>query len=212
MADAVVGDMFLLTANGVYAQQRIMLTHNYRLIAIDPGITVELATSTLIKGVRAGAGGSDLWETKYLAALPPQYTLDNWQAQLIEPQRFVPVNFTRNVAGTHAGDTETGNQAAVITLRTEKSGRNQVSNKHIGPIPQDVAVQDDGLVTAAYKTILGTLATALLANYQDAATGAIFQPVINHHTSPVVTYDPLKTYVLGSTLRVMRRRTVGLGI
>jgi len=154
MADANAGDLFLATAGGSYAGQRIMFTHNYRLEAVDPGVSTGLATATLNKGVRGDVTGDDLLETSYLLCLPQNYSLLYWRTQLIEPQRYVGIDFARDVTGLIEEDAVTGNVAGVVTLRTDKAGRNQVSNKHIGPVPTSGANLESGTLKAAYKALL----------------------------------------------------------
>lgn len=212
MAFTAPGDLFLVTAFGSVFGQRIMLTHNYELTTVNMNVLVSDIETSIIKQVRGGAGGTNVLEGAYLALLPADYTLDFWQAQIIGPNRFVPVTVNRGTVGTHASGTEASNQAAVITLRTDKAGRNQVSNKHIGPIPQGATVQNNGLVQAAYDALLTTLKTGLLSTLTDVNYGASWRPVINHHTKPIISSDPLTSGLNGTTLRTMRRRTVGLGI
>lgn len=209
--DAAVGDQVILTAFGTWAGERIMMVRGYRITATNAGITTDLANATLIKYVRAGALGLDAYESDYLACLPPQYTLDFWRSQIVRPVRTVPIDFLRAAPGTHAEDTETGNQAAVITFRTAFSGRRHVSNVHIGPIPQGPLTQDNGLVTAAYKSLLDTLATNMLNSFSDLATGLTFEPSIFHKPFGPLLYDKITTQVVQNELRTMRRRTVGRG-
>lgn len=211
MPSSLVGDILQVTFRGRYEQQRIMLVHHYRLDAVNPFTDAQNVQLALADKVRAGAGGGNIIEGSYLACLPPQYTLEKIRTQTIALQRLVMTEVARNVPGTHGGDTETGNQAAVVTLRTALAGRSQVSNKHIGPIPQDVTVQDNGLVTVAYKALLTTLASNLAVQFADAGTGATFTPVIFHKTGTGPNYSVIERWLAQETLRVMRRRTVGLG-
>lgn len=211
MPSSLVGDILQLTFLGRYAGQRIMLTHHYRLDAVTAFTDASLVQLGLLDEVRAGAGGGNVIEGSYLACLPAQYTLEKIRAQTIALQRLVPTEVARNVNGTHGDDTETGNQAVVITLRTAVAGRSQVSNKHIGPIPQAVTVQDDGLLTVAYKTLATTLASNLNVQINNVATGAVFSPVIYHRTGDGPNYSKILSYLTQPNIRVMRRRTVGVG-
>lgn len=212
MADATVGEVYLVTAMGSWAGQRIMFTQTYRLDAVGPFVTHTLASATLLKYIRGGVGGLDAYESLYLALLPAQYTLDYWRAQCIRSVRYVPVDFNRGVPGTNAEDTEAGNQAAVLTLRTVLSGRNQVSNKHIGPLPQGVATQDDGLLTAGYKTLLSNFGTALLNSFSDLPTASTFTPCIYHGEPPLPEANQVTSFVVQDTIRTMRRRNLRAGI
>jgi len=212
MADAVVGDVWQVSFRGEYNAQRIILTHTYRVAALTGIIPDALAAQTILDAVRGGVGGNDLIESKYLACLPAQYELLSIRAQNVKPNRRVYHEVVRNQPGTHAEVGETGNVAAVITLRTAFAGRSQVSNRHIGPIPSTGTVQVLGALTGAYKTLLGTLATALLQSWANLVPDITFEPVILHPIDlvPPVT-DKVTTAIIGEQVRVMRRRTLRIG-
>lgn len=205
-----LNDLFRVSAVGECFSQRIMFTMDYQVITVGTS-TVEATVSVDLMDAVQGGGGADLLETDYLALLPPDYTLVYWQAQKLFPTRYAYVKGSRGVAGAHANATETANQAAIITLRTVLAGRQDISNKHIGPIPQGAGVQTNGLLDAAYKTKLGTFATSLLSIVTGPVTGTQWQPVVIHK-SPAGTSTVLRTQIVGDTVNTMRRRTVGRGI
>jgi len=148
----------------------------------------------------------------YLACLPSQYELDSIRGQIIAPNRRVYSETLRGVPGTHLDTLETANLASVITLRTAFAGRNQVGNKHIGPIPSSGAVMTLGELTGAYKTLLTTLAGALMASIVPAGIAAVARPCIYHPDGAVPpNTDWVESAIVGETVRVMRRRTVRLG-
>jgi len=209
VADVQVGDIFQVSFKGSIFGTRILLVHHYRASTVPAGLGVIDATEELLDGVRAGVGGDDLLETDYLACLPPEYALDQIVAQLVS-SRYRRLVYNAGTTGTHAASTEASNQAAVITLQTDNAGRSQISNKHIGPLPQDVSVQDEGELTVAYKTILGTLLVGLLTPVSQIGGTLIFDPVI-WHKNEVVNFSMLSAGYVQDTLRTMRRRTLFLG-
>jgi len=202
-------DIFAVAAIGQYEGQRIMLTHTYTVLSVTGSIG-ELSFTTSVLDALRGAGGGDKYETLYRDCLPPQYTLLRWVAQKVRPTRFQYQIVTRNVAGLHAADTETGNLAAAVTFRTVLAGRSEVGTKHIGPLPMDVSVTDNGLLTAAYKAKLELLAQAMETNIVMAGVGTL-APCIQHPVPPG-SYTLIFNHVIGDTVNVMRRRTVGRGI
>lgn len=204
------GDLFRVAAVGQVFMQRVMLTHAYAVLSVDPGQGELAITTKLIDGLRAGGGG-DAWETAYMACLPPQYTLSYWHAQKVAPVRYRYHKVTRDIPGDHGANTEATNQTGTITLQTLLSGRDQIAVKHIGPIPQDITVQADGLLTTAYKTLLNTLANGLLAQITDETINLVMVPVIPHSATPG-SYTLAFSAITGETINVMRRRTVGRGI
>lgn len=202
-------DLFRVAAVGEAFNQRIILTHAYAVQTVSGAPSEATVSGFLLDQLRAGGGG-DLFETLYLACLPPQYTLLYWQVQKVAPTRFRYYKFTRTQAGTHAAAARTANQAAVITFGTLLGGRSQVSNKHIGPIPEGVNVQVDGLVASAYKDKLSPLASGMLQSVGTFGDPANLVPCIPHRT-PAGSYTLMFNNIVQSTIRVQRRRTVGLG-
>jgi hypothetical protein len=100
--------------------------------------------------------------------------------------------------------------AAVITKRTAFAGRWAVGSFHLGGLPQNAYV--NGTLEPTFKTSVGLVAAQLLEDITIAIVGGVYEPVIVH---PVAAHDGstvLRETDVQDTLRVMRRRTVGLGI
>lgn len=203
-----VGDVFHLTFVGRCNQQRIMLNLDYEITALTGSTSDILLSDDLCE--RVTQAGADLLETDFLNTMPANYVLDEVTAQKIYPDRFRMSKNTRGLAGNLANDALTSNVNAVITLYCELSGRKYISNKHVGPAPTTAGWIDDGLVTVGYKAVLNTLKTKFL----DAIV------VLGWYTAtPVIFHQgdafPKSDYIVGGTVqdtvRIMRRRTVGLG-
>lgn len=208
---AVAGDIFIVSAFGTAFSQRIILTHHYRLAAINPGVSDEAARDSLLDAVRGGVGGGDVLEGPYLDLLPPEYTLDWWQAQLISPVRRAFNVFLRGNPGAHLDSTETANQSVAITLRTNNAGRDQVGTKKIGPIPQSANAQSNGSVAPAYLTLLTTFKNSLISDVVDLALGATWNPIF-YHGPTAGDWNLITTGVAQQQIRTMSRRTVGRGV
>lgn len=209
---AGAGDVYSVNWVGSIFSQRIMLTTVYEILTVNAGVEPSSVRSAMLNEL-CNAGGGDLVESDYLACLPPSYTLERVTAQPTFPIRLVYEDLIRGVAGTHAADTEASNQAACITFQTEYAGRDQVSNKHIGPIPQGATVQANGELTNAYKALLTTLGDSLTSNIVVAALGLNMFPVIFHPNvvPPVSHTDRLQEFFVHSEIRTMRRRTLRVG-
>lgn len=205
------GDLIQITLLGYWNQQAIMLTHHLK-VRTPPsgGQTTSQALQSLLTAI-AGETPGTLART-YLECLPDNYTMRIRSAQKIYPTREVMQSQSDALVGLwESGTALTGQLAGVITLRTEKAGRSQVSNKHIGPAPDDGIL--NGQTTAAWRVPLDNLANALETAIT-AANGAIYDPCIYHRggDGAAAKSDLITSYVLQPTARVMRRRTVGLGI
>lgn len=205
------GDIFQVAAVGRCFGQRVMLTHNYVLDSFNPGTTEDQARDSLILGVSNAVTGGDVLESTYLALLPEDYVLDYWRCQLIDPVRRAYINLTRNVQGTHGAVAHTVNCGIGITLRSNDTGRKEHCTKHVGPVPEDVTVMVQGLFTTAYKTVANTFLGSLLSHVIDAALGLDFTPIIYNKGEAPLNYAVATMGFVGDTVRVQRRRTVGLG-
>lgn len=140
-------------------------------------------------------------------------------AQVIWPTRYLKFKSAFALTGTGLAFNTAQNLAAVITKQTQFASRSGVGSLHIGGLsPTDYSA---GLVDPGLKTRMDFLGTEMLADINDAVNGIVWHPCLANKT-PIVGTDPVKFEVSGSTLlytfvvqpelRVMRRRTVGLGI
>lgn len=206
---AAPGDIYTIKLVGQVFSQRIMCTTGWIITQVSGVVSEAAARAGLVNAVRGGVGGGDLLETPYLELLPPQYQMLYIEAQLIRPIRLAYSRTTRAVTGTHAGNTEATNQAAVITRKSDFAGRWAQSNLHIGPLPQDVTVQDEGVLTAVYKAKLELFAAATITPI--IAAGCTFESIIIHPPTEHAGNTPLTGYAIQDTIRVMRRRTVRVG-
>lgn len=205
-----IGDVFQVIAGGLWQQQQIRLTLTYVISQLTAAPTEAQVANSMIQQVGAQPGGANIIETAYKNLLPTNYTLDFWACQKIYPTRWRLQILSRAVPGLNAGACNAPNQAAVVTLTTDQAGRSQQSNLHVGPIPQDNLTQVNGLVTFAYSGLLGNFATQRLAGLASVPVGYAAEPCI-YHRGRVPAFTVLTGYEVGATLRVMRRRTVGVG-
>lgn len=200
-------DIVQISFRGLCFGQRIIMTRPYVISGDFPvGTSIGQDLESII-GAVAPAGVQDI-ATPYLACLPPQYSLTGIRAQRIWPTRVAyREDSIIGAVGTNAGAATVANDSACITLRTALSGRKQVANMHIGPVPDTVSVA--GLITNAYKATLNPLGTKLVTSFVPPASGSLVVPVVYHRASH--TFDLVQQFILGDQSRVQRRRTVGIG-
>jgi len=209
MASAI-NDRFRVAVVGSCFGQRIMLTHCYAITSQTIGASDAVATTALLDQLRAG-GGADIWEALYLDCLPAEYQLDYWYVQKDAPVRVRAAKVTRAVPGTHANPVLTANLAATITFNANLAGRPNLSTKHIGPLPDGAGVTADGEILAAYDTKLSALANGMMTQITAGIGGIVFDAVIPH-PAPAGSWTLIAGQSRGTTVRVMRRRTVRVGI
>jgi hypothetical protein len=187
--------------------QRIVLTTGYKKTTGPVALTDEQEMNGIIDDLIVG-GGVDLL-TDYLACLPPEYAMEEVRAQVIHSTRTTAVQRVIATPGTHASSATVASDSACITLKGAFAGANRRSNKHIGPVPD--AASAAGLITNAFTTKLNALGSALVSLVV-LGGGETYTPTV-WHIDPfnAATTHTLNQWTVGTTSRVQRRRTVGLG-
>jgi len=204
-----VGDVFLATFEGIINDQVIMLTLTYEVATLAGATDEALVSADLAQ--RLSAAGADVVEGDYLACLGTNYTLDYIHAQKVYPERFRRETEPRGVPGTGEGAANTQNIAMVISLHAAQAGRSYVANKHIGPIPTVIDAIEFGKTTPNQEAAQIALRNALLLDVT-AAGWYSMKPCIYHRAAVIPKSDYITGGIILDTVRVMRRRTVRLGI
>lgn len=205
------GDLVQLTFVSRWNAQVIMLTTHYKCRTPPSG---SQSTGQTLQGLIDyvdPAGANSLGDV-YLKCLPENLILREIWAQKIYPTREVKQSKAVSYTGLWpTAEASTGNIGAVITLRTDKAGRSQVGNKHIGPLPQDAYT--NGQISGAAIIAMEVLGEALVNALNTAGSGQ-YDPAIYHRAGDGAAQksDLIASFVIQTTARVMRRRTVGLGI
>lgn len=209
MANGAVGDIIRVTWNGVCFNQRVMMVHDYRIKTVDAGSDILAIQDDLLDEL--AASGGDQLETRYAECLSTSYT-----GLVIWAQRIAPVRMRRSelpmTATGSAGASELTNVQAAVSFNTIFSGRNQQAVKKIGPIPTVTTMVDNGVLTTAYKDLLSLFANSFLNTINLTTPAVELKPVVYHKPPASPNYDELNDFTLGQEARVIRRRTVGLGI
>jgi len=208
-ANIAIGNLFLVTLRGVVFDQRIMNTFFYRCSAVSGNIPIDEAQSAFL----ATTQWADLVDS-FHACCPDQYTADNTWLQTIHPGRYVKYQSPQTGSGT-AGDCHTANLAAVITRQGNEADRHNNGSLHIVAPDADVLKVTGGALTQTYLDLLQLLADEMLTNVSIlvGVNTATFEPSLAYkQPSGVFAMRTLFQAYPQNTARVMRRRTVGLGI
>jgi hypothetical protein len=198
--------------------QVVMNVFDYRL---------DLAGGTVAEGAAflsdfndALSAGGGFYET-YIGCLPAQCVNIEADLQWIDLTRFVKRTFFVNPLGSFSHVPTTANLSAVLQLRGNIADKRSIGTKHIPGLGGTAVAA--GLVTAG---LLGQIEEFRDQAVLDVAVGVrTMTPIIfgrarpsyvNKHgvTIPAIpkSYRVVTTGSLHNTARVMRRRTVGLGI
>lgn len=209
MPAVAVGDVFLVTLNGLYLSQRIMLTHHYVVTAAD-GVSDEADFADAILGLIKSEGDVDI-ETAWAECLPSGFSVTQLWAQKIRLGRYR----RREIAGEEVGTltaSEVTTVAASLTLQTAASGRNQQSVKKIGPLPTTVDYVNNGVLTNTMIAALSLLGNALSDELTLPFSAGILKPCIYHGEAPFPAPDIITAFVIPETARSNGRRVVGRGV
>lgn len=132
--------------------------------------------------------------------------------QWIWPTRYSPVySGTGSGPGAIAETPLPANVAATTTITTEVAGPAGRGSKHWGGL--SITDLDAGFITATLKGHLDNV-MQLMGQVVTPAMGAggnSLVPIVYHRAAPNASY-PWSQFIHQNTSRVMRRRTVGVGI
>lgn len=201
------GDVTLVTIRGVIANQRIMSTFVYKISAVT-GAPLD---DELMGALDSSLKGAGQLITRYVAAMPSNwFHTDTWY-QIIRPVRHRKVAKAGIVGGGGSGgEAHTANVSVNVARVGELAGRRYVGGVRI-PIGTDEICIEDGKITVGQYALLNSLASAMKLNVITSGFVATFRPQVGLPPAAVGTVDLFDAFV-PDTVRVMHRRTVGLGI
>lgn len=199
-----------LSFRGVVDGQRTLTIRHYtNAVAVPPGVPDRLFLETFLNAVKPG-GAMDLG-TDYLAVCAADFQLTAMRVQIVAPARLRFLEDPIGAAGTQAGNTQATNINGTITFRTDKSGRDQLGTIHPPALAEGTYA--NGLILPAFRDKLSALGDTLSGLVVLPGDMGIWRPCIWHKTRVgSAATDGITDYSVGDTVRVMRRRTVGLGI
>jgi len=142
--------------------------------------------------------------------LSQEATIVEAWAQFIRPTRYAKSVLELDAIGGVVSDCHAQNLAATIVKRTEFGGDWAHGSLHLGGVPNNG--YSGGLLEPAYKDLVEVLAAQLLEDVASPTGGGIYAPVLLHPPAAHGGSTLLSGSEVMDELRVMRRRTVGLGI
>lgn len=133
------------------------------------------------------------------------------QGQRVYPVRSIPIRTNLANDGTHVDDCDATNVSAVISKKVEKAGRGRTGSFHVAGVPNTGYAL--GSITEAYAALLEQVATRLDSPQAGITPGSFWNPgTFNPELGVGDNFVPIVDAEVKRTLRVMRRRTVGVGI
>lgn len=203
----VANDILFFSVRGSCFNQRILLTQYYQATGEgNPSTTLTADFAEWVSVIDA-VGNNDLM-SRYMALFASSYEAQEMRFQRIKPVRSAYTSFVPSVqAGQFEGETNTAAMSAGVTFRTALSGRDQVSTKKIGPLPEEASIS--GLIADTYAELLGQFAAQLATNISLVQAAVTLVPGIFHPKTQ--TFTPFASHIVQDTTRTMSRRVVGRG-
>jgi len=204
-----VGDIVQIQARGFLHGQEVITSWWYRNIV--PGSTIDtiVVLDELIDYFNISNNPPYL---AYVACLPSDWTAGEVTAQQITPVRSVLRSKTSVPVAGGRGAGTTPNVGSTVTKGTNLAGRSQIGSWHL----PGVATADmvGGYLQPALMLALGTFASKSLNVLTLPVTFSQWEPILIHIDPTGVTPPTgslLTRAVPQETVRIMRRRTVGVG-
>lgn len=204
MANIAVNDMALVTVVGQYLGQTTMNTYPYVANTVTGTVTVSAGLGALNTALLAGGA---LYQTQR-ECCPLNWTnSENW-IQIIRPIRYRKFTFIGAGAGLFDDTALTANLQGSIERYSEETGRHEQGAVRI-PIGTGPNVMTAGLLEPDQVATLEEHAEVM--KFVVTAGGVTWWPVTG---VTAFGYTPLRIFgtSVKPTVRVIRRRTVGLGI
>jgi hypothetical protein len=200
------GGIVLVTYRSLWQKQRVLLTHTYAVVS-DQGVGQPWERSQQLATVLANPADPVL--DQYRRCLPPELLIQEVRAQLVYPQRYQGGIGAVNLPGLQLGAANTGNVACALTFHTGLAARNQISNKHIGPVPNDQ--MDGGAPILLYRDTLSTLGSLMSQQFSQVVSGGLVTMDACIFHKKLGTNNKIITWTVTDRVGTLRRRTLRVG-
>lgn len=207
MPEMAANMRILVTLKGTFLGQTTMTTFPMRVATVAPG-TNDVTFFTALDDELSDDGKLI---PLYLNCVPlAGYELDEVWYQILYPLRYRKVVKTKGIAGSFVTDAQSANLQASITRVGELARRRDIGGIRI-PIGTGDESITNGLLTAGLEAQLQDLATylGLVVPITTPAATLVHQVGM---TANMGTSLDVKQAFIQTTVRVIRRRTVRLGI
>lgn len=206
MPNIGVDDIMLATMNGVCLGQRVMNTFVYRCTATPSGTSDIVALDALHTKWMAPLG-----LIQDLISCTPENC--NWTEawyQIVRPTRYRKVVRPIGSLGAYPGDAATANLQGSITRFGELATKRDQGGIRliIGTTDDNI---DNGFLDENLKISMAVLATEMQTTQATATPSVTWVPQVGLPADGAPTRRCVQA-VVQDTVRVLRRRTVGLGI
>lgn len=205
----VAGAIWQYRVNYTMFGQRFISTMNLVRSATSPVVTDYNATANAFLAWQTGLTG---FIPKLQACLSNQVTFVTHELQPIYPTRLrSQLNILPGTAGTQAGLALPTNTAQTITKTTDLATRYGIGSMHLPPGDINSVSVGTGQWTIVQFGLLNTVALHIVGPWLSVVLADVWEPVLWNQATPA-RVTPITSAKVQETIRVERRRTVGLGI
>lgn len=201
-----VGDVVALTYEGTFDSQQIRYALHYRVAVAGSSTTPELDLDAM--AANFSSPGTNSMTNALQAVHVDSFNFDAVLAQRVWPVRTIGMRVLSSFPGLIGQPGLPANAAAVITKRTLTPGRMGLGSLHL------TGIDTANVALSEITTLTGytALATLLIASRTVPAVTMTVEPGLFNPSFPPTFFSRLFDAPVQKTVRVMRRRTVRLGI
>lgn len=203
-----IGDIIQVQIRTQVENQTVLNVLHYRSLSNRDTVTYQEGLNDLIDGIAVDDVTSII--DPMLPLMGPNAEVIYVQAQRVYPARDIYVRRNINRSGEHADDCDATNVDAVIVKQSEKTGRGRSGVFHLGGLANTTYAL--GEMTADSMTLLAGLASSLKVRMAEIIPDTGFDPgMYNPDLGGVTGFTKVADCTPRKQLRVIRRRTVGVG-
>lgn len=208
MPNVALNDVMQMTLGYIVQGQQCLLTRHYYLKNAPADTDYDTWLADMINAWLIGT----VPISPTMAALQDTDVVQNFiMCQKVYPQRWYYLRIPQSIPGTNVtGNPLPSNVAVTITLQPENPGRGRSGSAHIGGLTTE-ALTDSGRVSNATQGLMNDLAEQLNNGIGGVSPNNYWAPCM-YKPSGTTRINPVISFTLQDSMRVMRRRTLGLGI
>jgi len=199
------GDIIAFTVHQRLFGQTVLNRMHYRY----SGPTVINGPAELQQFLNNITTGSH-WPTQLRQRQSKDLSVERMSAQKVSTQRWAAEWLVQASIGGNAGNALPSNVDIVFQKHVPQANRRGLQGRmHVTGIPTDNIVGDQ-LTGAAF--LVWNAVSLTMSNLIVTGAGSTYTPVIWSRASGVTTYHEISLFTVSLDARIMRRRTVGVGI
>lgn len=206
MPPVAVGDIIQVTMKGRANDQTTLTVFHYQTVVAPSGTDGVVQIKNFADGFDAGIQSPG---PALLQCISETWTWESTRAQNIYPNRQIYVDSLVDLPGIRPDTCTAQNVSAVITKRGAFAGRRYIGSTHIPGIAS--GDYNNGLLTPDLKGLMALAAQRYKLPYTPTLGGGEYRMIIFNRANPALSLG-IEATTVQPELRVMRRRTVGLGI